>query len=66
VLAYLRTYKGKSVVVALNMTASAQKPSLKLPSSSANLKTLLATQGVSSKGMEVSLPPLGVLIAEVQ
>jgi alpha-glucosidase len=66
VLAYLRTYKGKSVVVALNMTTSAQKPSLKLPNSSANLKTLLATQGVSSKGLEVSLPALGVLIAEVQ
>jgi alpha-glucosidase len=66
VLSYLRTYKGKSVVVALNMTTSAQKPSLKLPDGSASLKSLVATKGVSSQGAEVTLPPLGVLIAEVQ
>ena len=66
VLSYLRTYQGKSVVVALNLTTSAQKPSLKLPGGSASLKSLVATQGVSSSGAEVTLPPLGVLIAEVQ
>jgi len=66
VLSYLRTYKGKSVLVALNMATSPQKPSFKLPSGSASLKSLVATQGVSSRGSEVSLPPLGVLIAEVQ
>jgi alpha-glucosidase len=66
VLSYLRTYKGKSVLVALNMTASPQKPSFKLPGGAANFKALVATSGASSTGTEVSLPPLGVFIAEVQ
>jgi len=67
VLSYLRTYKGKSVLVALNMTTSPQKPAFKLPGSgSANLRTLIATQGATSTGTEISLPPLGVFIAEVQ
>jgi alpha-glucosidase len=66
VLSYLRTYKGKSVLVVLNMTTSPQKPTFKLPGGSGNLKNLIATQGVASNGAEISLPPLGVLIAEVQ
>jgi alpha-glucosidase len=67
VLSYLRTYKGKSVLVALNMTTSPQKVAFKLPgATSANLKSLAATAGVTSTGAEVSLPGLGVLIAEVQ
>jgi len=62
----LRTYKGKSVLVALNMTTSPQKASFKLPGGAANLKSLIATQGAASTGAEVSLPPLGVFIAELQ
>ena len=59
--------KGKSVLVALNMTTSPQKPAFKLPGSgSANLRTLIATQGATSTGTGISLPPLGVFIAEVQ
>jgi alpha-glucosidase len=66
VLSYLRTYKGKSVLVALNMTASPQKATFKLPGSGKNLKSLVATPEVSNTGGEVSLPAFGVLIAEVQ
>ncbi len=66
VLSYLRTYKGKSVLVALNMSTSAQKAVFKLPGGAKSLKSLVATPDVSSSGGEVSLPPLGVLIAEVQ
>jgi alpha-glucosidase len=67
VLSYLRTYKGKSVLVALNMTTSPQKPTFKLPGAgSSSLKSLIATPGTTSTGSEVSLPPLGVFIAEVQ
>jgi alpha-glucosidase len=66
VLSFLRTYKGKSVLVALNMTASAQKATYKLPDSGKNLKSLIATSEVSSTGSEVSLPAFGVLIGEVQ
>ncbi len=67
VLSYLRTYKGKSVLVALNMTTSPQKPTFKLPGAgSSSLKSLIATPGTTSTGTEVSLPPLGVFIAEVQ
>src|SRR5262249_14468548 len=65
VVSYLRTYRGKSVLIALNMTTTAQKPSFKLPGGS-GLKSLVATEGVSSSGTEVTLPPLGALIAEVQ
>ncbi len=66
VISYLRTYKGKSVLVALNMSTSPQKPTFKLPVTSANLKSLVATPGATSAGPEVSLPALGVFIAEVQ
>jgi alpha-glucosidase len=66
VLSYLRSYKGKSVLVALNMTASPQKATFKLPGSGKNLKSLVATPEVSNTGGEVSLPAFGVLIAEVQ
>jgi alpha-glucosidase len=66
VLSYLRTYKRKSVLVALNMTTSPQKVTFKLPgSASAGLTSLVATPGATGTGAEVSLPALGVLIAEV-
>ncbi|WP_446742047.1 glycoside hydrolase family 13 protein [Silvibacterium acidisoli] len=69
VLAYLRSYKGKSVLVALNMSASPQKVDLDLSKqgeSMRHLNTLLATpsaaRNVSAKGM--TLAPFAVYIAE--
>jgi len=66
VLSYLRTYKGKSVLVVLNMSTSEQRAAFKLPGGAKGLKSLVATPDVSSTGGEVSLPAFGVLIAEVQ
>ncbi|HMK20871.1 MAG TPA: alpha-glucosidase [Terriglobales bacterium] len=69
VLSYLRTYKGNSVLVALNMSGSPQKANFDLKSqgaASSNFKSLAATSGADSKGSEVTLPPFGVFIAEVQ
>lgn len=61
VLAYVRAYKGKSVLVALNLSSSAQKASFNLAGSPS---ALLATPGAEAKGSEVSLPAFGVFIAE--
>jgi len=61
VLAYVRSYKGKSVLVALNLSSSAQKASFNLAGSPS---ALLATPGAEAKGSEVSLPAFGVFIAE--
>jgi len=66
IVSYLRTYRGKSVLVALNMSTSAQKAAFKLPGGAKGLNSLVATPDVSSTGGEVSLPAFGVLIAEVQ
>lgn len=70
VLAYLRSYKDKSVIVVLNMSASQQKVSLDLSKqgySNAHFNAILATpsaaSGVSTKGM--TLAPFAVYIAEV-
>jgi len=68
VMSYLRAYKGSAVLVALNMSSSPQKAKFDLSGKgfpTANLKTLLATPQTSSAGMEVSLEPFGVFIAEV-
>jgi alpha-glucosidase len=68
VLSYLRSYKGKSVLVALNMSASAQKASFNLAgqgSSPATLNRLLATPEAEANGSEVTLPAFGVFIGEV-
>ena len=68
VLSYLRTYKGKSVLVALNMSGSAQKASFHLGaqgSSPASLDPLVATPGAGANGPEVILPAFGVFIGEV-
>jgi len=56
------------VLVALNMSGSAQKATFAAGSqaSLASLKSLLATSGAESKGAEVTLPPFGVFIAEVE
>jgi alpha-glucosidase len=72
VMSYLRSYKGKAVLVALNMSSSPQKATFNLADkgfASANLKSLVATPQSSSKGSaketEVTLEPFGVFIAEV-
>lgn len=68
VLAYMRSYKGRAVLVALNMSVSPQRPAFKLSErgfSSATFKTLAATPGVEVNGSEVMLPAFGVFIAEI-
>jgi alpha-glucosidase len=74
VVSYLRSYKGKAVLVALNMSASPQKTIFNLsrrgfgratPIVPAPLKTLIASPEASVKGNEVTLEPFGLLIAEV-
>ena len=68
VLSYLRTYKGKSVLVALNMSGSGQKASFHLGAqgaSPASLDPLVATPGAGANGPEVTLPAFGVFIGEV-
>jgi alpha-glucosidase len=68
VMSYLRNYKGKAVLVALNMSASPQKAAFDLADKgfpSAILKSLLATSNSTATGSEVTLKPFGVLIAEV-
>ncbi|MGB9204739.1 MAG: alpha-glucosidase [Terriglobales bacterium] len=69
VMSYLRSYKGKAVLVALNMSASPQKATFNLSSQGfgqASLKTLIASPEASAKGNEVALEPYGLLIAEVR
>ncbi len=68
VMSYLRSYKGKAVLVALNMSASPQKATFNLSPQGfgqASLKTLIASPEASAKGNEVALEPFGLLIAEV-
>ena len=68
VISYLRSYKGKAVLVALNMSASPQKATFNLSPQGfgqASLKTLIASPEASAKGNEVTLESLGLLIAEV-
>jgi glycosidase len=67
VLSYLRSYKGKAVLVALNMSGAPQKANFNLTnhgSSAPSWKGLIATPGVDAKGSEVTLPAFGVFIAE--
>jgi alpha-glucosidase len=68
VMSYLRSYKGKAVLVALNMSGTAQKAVFNLSQQGfkeAKLKTLISSEA-SSTGNEVSLKPFGLLIAEVE
>src|SRR6267142_695820 len=63
VMSYLRSYKGKAVLVALNMSASPQKATFNLADkgfASASLKSLVATPQSSANGTEVTLEPFGV------
>jgi alpha-glucosidase len=67
VMSYLRSYKGKAVLVALNMSATPQKTTFDLSRQGFGhtpLNTLIASQA-SAKGNEVTLEPFGLLIAEV-
>ncbi len=69
VMSYLRSYKGKAVLVALNMSATPQKAAFNLTQQGfgrANLITLIASPEASAKGNEVTLEPFGLLIAEVE
>ncbi|HSZ62217.1 MAG TPA: alpha-glucosidase [Terriglobales bacterium] len=68
VMSYLRSYKGKAVLVALNMSATPQKAVFDLTKQGfggAALNALIAS-GASVKGNQVTLEPYGVMIAEVQ
>jgi len=67
VLSYLRSYKGKVLLIALNMSDSPQKPSFDLSRqglAQAPLKTLFASPGASANGKQVTLEPFGFVIAE--
>jgi alpha-glucosidase len=66
VLCYLRVYKNHGVVVALNMSDTAQKLNLELKRNGFSAaKSLLATGKSAVSGSEVSLDPYGVLIGEL-
>src|SRR6202167_2370676 len=68
VMSYLRSYKGKAILVALNMSATPQKMVFDLSPQGfgeAALKTLIASHAATTKGNEVALEPFGLLIAEV-
>jgi alpha-glucosidase len=71
VLSYLRSYRGKAVLVVLNMSATPQKPSFILATqgfANPHVSTLLATSAKllsDSKTVETELQPFGVYIGEV-
>ena len=69
VMAYLRSYKGKAVLVALNMSASPQKVSFNLTDQgfpNSVLATLVATPQTTFRDGGVMLEPFGIFIAEVK
>ena len=70
VLSYVRSYKGQSVFVVLNMSGLAQKVNLNLASKDvhAKAKTLLSSFAAPSEmdPSEVSLEPFGAWIGETQ
>ncbi len=66
VLSYLRRYKGETVLVALNMSASPQKVNFELSKHGfSSAKSLLATPKSSAAGDIVSLEPFGVFIGQL-
>ncbi len=66
VLSYLRVYKDRGVVVALNMSNAPQQVKLELKSRGFSSATSLLAAGKSSaKGDEVLLEPYGVFIGEL-
>jgi alpha-glucosidase len=67
VLCYLRTYKGKAVLVALNMSSTGQKVTFDLAQqgfSAAKLKPLAASEAEAA-GSGLSLQPFGAFVGEV-
>ncbi len=60
VMAYLRSYKGKAVLVALNMSGERREARFKV----GGLRALVAS-GAVAKGGDVELEPFGEMIAEV-
>ncbi len=66
VLSYVRMYRDRGVVVALNMSNAPQKVTLELKARGfASAKSLLATGESGAKGNEVSLEPYGVFIGQL-
>ena len=68
VISYLRSYKGKAVLVAINMSDSPQKATFNLADrgfATPSFKSLLATTGAEANGAEVTLPAFGVFVADV-
>jgi len=66
VLSYLRIYKDRGVVVALNMTNTPRKIRIGLRRNNfTSVKSLLATGQSTGNGDEVSLEPYGVFIGEL-
>jgi len=68
VMSYLRSYKGKAVLVALNMSDAPQKASFSLTNQGFprfKLKPLVASDA-SLKSGEILLNPFGLIIAEVK
>ena len=69
VMSYLRSYKGKAVLVALNMSAITQGTSFNLTGRGFSVKStltpLITSGGAVTAGTQVSLQPFGFMIAEV-
>ncbi len=69
VMSYLRSYKGKAVLVALNMSAVLQKISFDFTARGFSVKStltpLITSGGAMTASSQVSLKPFGFMIAEV-
>ena len=67
VLSYLRTYKGKAVLVVLNMSSRRQRVNFDLAAQKLANATLtpLAASEAEAAGLEVSLEPFGAFVGEV-
>lgn len=69
IMSYLRSYKGKAVLVALNMSNATQKATFNLSGHGFSIKSsltpLFASGATTAAGNEVLLEPYGVMIAEV-
>jgi hypothetical protein len=64
----LRSYKGKAVLIVLNMSATPQKATFDLSKQGLGKPTLksLISSAASVNGNQVSLEPFGLMIAEAQ
>ncbi len=66
VLAYLRVYEDKAVLVALNMSATEQTVNFDLSKKGfSGAKSLVATEKSAAKGETVTLGPFGVFIGQL-